>query len=243
MKTDCIRVWTLDKNIYGCFSVQGGWGCNPRFIGFAGDFMAGQARGLKSPASEWQCQRNKEGAMGRYRVLDEGGIYFTTSTIVSWMKVFTEPKYFNIIIESLKFCQQRKGLIIYGYVIMLNHLHIIADAIEKVRLSDVMRDFKKYTSKAISAELEKDNRRLELYVFRKAAEREKETQQYKVWQNAFHPQIVYTPKVFRQKLEYMHLNPVRKGFVEKPEYWAYSSARNYILADHSVIQVELVELT
>jgi len=181
--------------------------------------------------------------MGRYRVLDERGIYFTTSTIVSWMNVFTEPKYFNIIIDSLKFCQQRKGLIIYGYVIMLNHLHMIVNTIEKIRLSDVMRDFKKYTSKAISAELEKDNRRLESYVFRKAAEREKETQQYKVWQSAFHPQLVYTPKVFRQKLEYVHLNPVRKGFVEKPEYWAYSSARNYVLADHSVIQVELVELT
>ena len=125
---------------------------------------------------------------------------------------------------------------------MLNHFHLMARAIEGIKLSDILRDFKKHTSKRISGELEEDNRRLLLYVIRKAAERDKKNQDYKVWQDAYHPQIVYTPEVFRQKLDYMHQNPVRKGFVEKPEYWSYSSARNYLLNDHSTMEVELMDL-
>ena len=105
-----------------------------------------------------------------------------------------------------------------------------------------MRDLKKFTSKEISKVLENDGQRLFLYVFRKAAEREKGKRNYKVWQDEYHPQVIYTDRVCRQKLEYMHNNPVRKGFVQKPECWLYSSARNYVLGNDSVLKVELLEL-
>ncbi|MFQ5652387.1 MAG: transposase, partial [bacterium] len=105
-----------------------------------------------------------------------------------------------------------------------------------------MRDMKKFTSKQISHELELDGERLFLYVMRKAGEREKGNRNYKVWQDEYHPQIIYTDKVCRQKLEYMHDNPIHKGFVDKPEGWLYSSARNYVLGDHSVIEVELLQM-
>ncbi|MFQ6114904.1 MAG: hypothetical protein ACE5NG_12620 [bacterium] len=78
--------------------------------------------------------------------------------------------------------------------------------------------------------------KLFLHVFKKAAEREKGKRDYKVWQDEYHPQIIYTDQVCRQKLEYMHNNPVVKGFVDTPEYWLYSSARNYILGDDSVLK-------
>ncbi len=63
-----------------------------------------------------------------------------------------------------------------------------------------------------------------------------------MWQDAYHPQVIYTDDVCRQKLQYMHDNPVRKGFVERPESWFYSSARNYILNDCSVLKIELLEM-
>ena len=64
---------------------------------------------------------------------------------------------------------------------------------------------------------------------------------YKVWQEGFHPIGIDTAKFFQEKLEYLHNNPVRKGFVEEPEQWRYSSARNYLLDDHSIITVEYLE--
>ena len=141
--------------------------------------------------------------MARYKIVDENGIYFTTHTIVEWLPVFKEHKYFQIIIESLEYCQKHKGLHIFGYVIMLTHFHLMGQTEEGVRFQDVMRDMKKFTSKAISGKLEKDNQRLFLHVFGKAAEKEQEKRNYKIWQDEYHPQIIYSDKVCRQKLEYM----------------------------------------
>ena len=180
--------------------------------------------------------------MGRYKIIDEDGIYFTTHTIVEWLPVFTEIEYFQIIIESLKYCQENKGLHVCGYVIMLNHFHLIAQTAPGVRFQDVMRDMKRHTSKAISKMLEKDNRILFLYVFKKAAEAENGKRTYKIWQDDYHPKILYTDNVCRQKLAYMHHNPTRKGFVSKPEDWLYSSARNYLLENNSIIEVEKLEM-
>jgi len=83
---------------------------------------------------------------------------------------------------------------------------------------------------------------LSLYVFKKAAENEKGKRKYRVWQDEYHPKIIYTDAVCRQKLTYMHDNPVRKGFVKKSEFWLYSSAMNYILDDNSVLKVELLQM-
>ena len=180
--------------------------------------------------------------MARYRILAEDGIYFTTHTLVEWLPVFKEDRYFQIIIQSLKHCQAQKGLRIFGYVIMPTHFHLLGQTKEGVRFQDVMRDMKKFTSKQISKALSADNQRLFLYVFQKAAEREKGERNYKIWQDEYHPQIIYSERVCRQKLQYMHNNPVEKGFVDQPEFWRYSSARNYILGDHSVLKVELLHL-
>ena len=75
-----------------------------------------------------------------------------------------------------------------------------------------------------------------------AAEGEKGRRKYKVWQDEYHPQLVYSDSVCYQKLEYMHNNPLRKGFVEKPEDWVYSSARNYAVGDRSILKVELLQM-
>ena len=124
-----------------------------------------------------------------------------------------------------------------GYVIMPNHIHLLTANVESTSLSDVMRDFKHYTSSQIAKELESSNNRLFLYIMKKAAAKEHKKQNYKVWQDDFHPEIIYSEKWFSQKLSYMHHNPVRKGYVIKPEEWKYSSARNWILEDESIIPI------
>ena len=153
--------------------------------------------------------------MGRYRIVDDNGIYFTTHTIVEWLLVFREQKYFEIITKS-RYCQEKNGLTIFGYVVMLTHLHLVAQTRDRVMFQDIMRDMKKFRSTEISRQLESDRQKLFLHVLKTAAEREKGTRKYKVWQDEYHPQLVYSDSVCYQKLEYMHNNPLRKGFVEKP---------------------------
>ena len=180
--------------------------------------------------------------MRRYRVDPEKTcMYFCTNTIVEWQCLFKEEKYRQIVVDSLNYCRESKGLLLYGLVIMLNHIHLIASTIEDILLSDIMRDFKRYTSKRFARELELDREKLMMYIFRKAAEKQKKGANYKIWRDEYHPEAIYSEKWFFQKLNYLHENPVRKGFVAKPEDWKYSSARNWVLDDHSVIQLDLSE--
>jgi putative transposase len=175
--------------------------------------------------------------MTKHYSVDESltSVYFCTCTIVEWLCVFKEEKYFTLIIESLKYCIEKKGLIVFGYVIMPSHIHLMASHEKDVTLSDIMRDFKHYTSTKIAEMLLKDNNHLFLRVFQKATEGRSKKLDYKVWQDEYHPIAITSEKWFLQKMEYMHNNPVRKGFVEKPEDWKYSSARNWILDDDGII--------
>ena len=175
--------------------------------------------------------------MRRFRVYPGYNTYYSTSTIIAWLPVFTEEKYFQIIIDSLSYCASSKGLYLLGYVIMPTHVHLLTSNAESTNLANIMRDFKHYTCTHIGEELERSNHRLFLAVMRKAASREKKKQRYKVWQDDFHPENIYSEKWFEQKLNYMHRNPVCKGFVVRAEDWKYSSARNWVLCDESVIQL------
>jgi putative transposase len=121
---------------------------------------------------------------------------------------------------------------------MSNHAHDIVSAEPPEKLSNMMRDFNRCTSQYITALLEETQRKDILNVFCKAAREEKRGNQYKVWQEGFHPIAIDTANFLQEKLNYLHDNPVRKGFVEQAEHWRYSSARNYLLDDHSIVQVK-----
>ncbi len=64
--------------------------------------------------------------MKHYKIQDDTNVYFSTCTIVQWQRIFKEEKHFRIIIDSLNYCTENKGLYVIGYVIMLNHLHLSA---------------------------------------------------------------------------------------------------------------------
>ena len=73
-------------------------------------------------------------------------MFFVTSTVVDWVDVFTRPLYKNIVVDSLRYCQQNKELEIYARVPMTNHLHMIVGTSGVMSLGEVMRDFKKFTA-------------------------------------------------------------------------------------------------
>ncbi len=167
----------------------------------------------------------------QYYVQNENETYFITSTIVDWVDVFTRPVYRDIIVDSLKYCQASKGLDIYGWVLMSNHLHAIVEAREGFKLSDILRDFKKFTSKKIieAIKQEPESRRdWLLYRFEYAGKFKTNVNNYKVWQDGNHAKECLTAKFMIEKLSYIHENPVRACIVEVPEHYLYSSARNYV---------------
>lgn len=179
----------------------------------------------------------------RYRTFaTPGEYYFCTDTIVSWQYVFTSVPYFNIIIDSLKYCQLEKGLRVHGYVIMPNHTHAILSA-RNNDLADVVRDYKRFTARKLLENLEQENRYQILDRFSQTAKNAGKGNDHKVWLAGSYPFPITSRSVFYQKLNYIHYNPVKKGFVDKPEYWLYSSARNYRFGDHSIMNVELVHWT
>jgi REP element-mobilizing transposase RayT len=85
----------------------------------------------------------------KYKATIIGEAYFITITTVGWIDVFTRLRQKYILINALKHCQRERGLEIYAYCIMSNHLHLFCKASKEEPLSNIMRDFKKFTSKKI----------------------------------------------------------------------------------------------
>lgn len=165
-----------------------------------------------------------------YKIRNQTATHFLTFTIVGWIDIFSRQRYRDIIIESFKYCQLHKGLQIGGYVIMSNHVHVIFTA-QQQNLSDVVRDFKTYTSKAITSSILKEpesRREWLIYMFEFFAKRTNANQFFKVWTSNNHPEEVYSREFLLSKLNYIHLNPVRAGLVAEPEQYLYSSASNYL---------------
>jgi len=164
--------------------------------------------------------------MSSWKIHNEISTYFITSTIIDWIPVFKENEFFEVIIDSLKYCSTNKGLKVHGYVVMLDHIHLLVSS--ENNLSNIMRDFKSFTSKKIVGLLKRRKEEVFLKIFVRAGALEKRNQKYKIWQSGFHPIGIDTEKFYLQKLLYIHNNPVKKGYVIKPEHWFYSSASYYV---------------
>lgn len=152
---------------------------------------------------------------------------FVSLTVVDWIDVFTRRKYSDCIIKNLQYCQANKGLNIYAYVLMTNHLHMIADT-EIESLSSILRDFKGFTCNELVKMIEENSQESKkswmLNKFRQYGSANKDNITYQFWQNGNYPVALYWNKVIDQKVKYIHQNPVRAGFVDRADKYHYSSA-------------------
>ncbi|WP_420581474.1 REP-associated tyrosine transposase [Reichenbachiella sp.] len=170
--------------------------------------------------------------MGRkYAIRDQLSIYSLTFTVVNWIDLFIRDQYKLIIQSSLQYCQVNKHLKVHAYCIMTSHIHIIL-SVDKGELSDVIRDIKSFTSRALREELEnKENRESRrewlLWMFERASKKNKRNTNFQFWQQNNHPIELSTNEMIDQRLDYVHNNPVEAGFVFKAEDWVWSSARQY----------------
>jgi len=180
--------------------------------------------------------------MNGHKITNQTALHYVTFTVVGWIDVFSRKVYKEILIESMSYCIKEKGLVIYGYVIMSNHMHVIMSAREGFRLSDIIRDFKKYTAKTIIESMlksqEESRREWMLKLFKYYS---KYNTVYQFWRRDNRPVELTSPKWINQKLAYIHLNPVRSGLVESAEDYTFSSARCY-LGEDGDLEIELLDL-
>ena len=179
---------------------------------------------------------------GGYKIHDQQAIYFITFAVINKIDIFTCKEYNEIVLESLRYCQKEKGLEIYAWVLMTNHFHIIAGAKEGFVLSDIMRDFKKHTSKEIINAIQHENesrRDWLLNRFEYAGRNDNKIKNFKFWQEGYDETTIYLVDFFNQKLNYIHENPVRAEIVTEPHHYLYSSALNYA-GEKGLIDVEFI---
>ena len=184
----------------------------------------------------------KSHVMRPYQVSDQNSIYFLTLTIVDWIDLFSRKEYKLEVVDSLNFCIERKGLEIFAWCLMTNHLHLLCRSKEPFRLSDTIQDFKKFTAKKILTSLEKESIESRaawiLKVFKDKGANQTRITTYKFWKDGLHAIEITSSHFFEQKLQYIHQNPVEAMIVDEPEEYLCSSARDYA-GRRGLVKIEL----
>ena len=165
-----------------------------------------------------------------YKFKDQEKPYFISFTTVYWIDVFIRSVYKDIVVESINFCIENKGLIVYGWVLMSSHAHMIIGT-KKDPMQDIIRDLKKHTSKAILKSISESSiesrREWMLWMFERAGKKNCNNTKYQFWQEHNNPIEMDNNKILEQKMHYLHNNPVEEGYVVEPHEYKYSSAIDY----------------
>lgn len=166
----------------------------------------------------------------KYKMRNECAQYFVTCSIIQWLDVFTRPCYADIFLENIQYCQKHKGLEVYAWCIMSSHVHMIIGSHDKP-LHGIVRDLKSYSSKQIVQAI-RDNPKESrkgwlLWLFEKEGAYNSNNVNHQFWQQNNRPIELWNHKLAKEKLEYIHMNPVKAGIVEQAYHFRYSSAIDY----------------
>ena len=166
-----------------------------------------------------------------YKFHNPEGVYFVSFAVVEWIDVFTRNEYKNILLESLAFCQKDKGMEIFAWCIMTNHIHLVFRSAGETKPEDLLGDFKRFTSRnivqAIIENPVESRKAWLLEQFKKAALESSNVKHHQFWRHDNKPIEIWSNKVLVEKIRYIHNNPVEEGLVYKPEDYVYSSAGDY----------------
>jgi len=167
----------------------------------------------------------------------EGHIYYITTIIYNRLPIFTRPTFVIPLLDSLNFYRYKQEFKLVGYVVMPDHIHLIIWPFGNSTVSDIMRDYKEFTAKRIIRQAEVEGIADWVEAFRQAGETTGRSNN-KVWQDSYWDENVYTERFLRQKLNYLHRNPLRAGLVERPADHPYSSYRNYEFGEEWLIEID-----
>ena len=176
----------------------------------------------------------------KYKFKNPTAAYFITFATVFWIDVFTRQTYFSILEESLIYCRREKGMEVFAYCFMPNHVHMIFRS-DKEDPSGLLRDYKGFTArkllKAIDDNPRESRKKWILRMMESAGLKNSNVKKRQFWQQHNKPLELWSRKVIKQKIEYIHNNPVKQGFVTDPTHWKYSSARNYA-DDETIFKID-----
>jgi REP element-mobilizing transposase RayT len=168
--------------------------------------------------------KDKKMGRSRYKIYNEDAPHFFTCTVNEWIPLFTRPITTKILLDALLYRQQHQNMRLYAYVILENHLHCI---IQAENLNKLINSFKAHTARTLIDCLKQQqaHKILKKLAFHKRLH--KKDRDYQIWEEGSHPQLIQNETMLLQKIDYIHNNPVKRGYVNKPTDWRYSSARNY----------------
>ena len=155
-----------------------------------------------------------------YKIVNQYSVYFLTFTVTDWVDVFTRLNYRNIIAESLTFCRENKGLQLFAWCLMTNHIHMVCTTDPPFKMSDFIRDFKKFTAKAVLYDIQslpESRRDWMLYRFEFAGKYDNRIERFRFWQDKSHPIELTSNEMIEQRINYIHEHPVKPGSVAVPE--------------------------
>ncbi|QCX00766.1 transposase [Aggregatimonas sangjinii] len=178
----------------------------------------------------------------KYKFHNPTAPYFVSFATVNWIDVFTREVYLKILVDSIAYCRKHKGMELFAYCFMPSHIHFIfRDSSEDP--TGLLRDFKKHTAKkvleAIETNQQESRKEWLLWMFERAGKKKGNTSRYQFWQHHNKPIELWSTAVIKQKLNYIHNNPVAAGFVTEPTQWKYSSARN-IAEQDSAFEIDAI---
>ena len=177
----------------------------------------------------------------KYKVGEDAIPHFVTFSVVGWIDVFSREQYKELFIESLKYCQENKGMVLHAWVIMTNHVHLIISSNDN-KLENIVRDLKKYTSKQIIKAIQENNmesrKEWMLNIFSYTGKNNNNNKEFQFWKQDYHPIELNSAEKIKQRLDYLHENPVRSGLVWEPWHYKYSSAIDYYTNEHGLLKVE-----
>jgi putative transposase len=186
--------------------------------------------------------------------------YFITNTVCEWKNLFIFNQYIHLILDSWRHFQNKRATDFIGFVVMPSHLHyVIKTNNDDYGIIEMQRDFKKFTAKRIiemlnneivngsfeknslfqRMDVKRETARVLLDLFGKIGQYNR--QNYKIWLPEDEPEAIISSDFMRQKLNYIHNNPVTKGFVAQREEYPFSSARNYVLDDNSLFEIKRMD--
>ncbi|WP_299884215.1 transposase [uncultured Lacinutrix sp.] len=176
----------------------------------------------------------------KYKFHNKRGLYFVSFATVNWIDVFTRQVYLDVLAESVNYCRKEKSMELYCYCFMPSHIHFIFRSSNEKPM-ELLRDFKKHTSKKVIEAIENNPQESRkewlLWMFKRAGKKQGNISTYQFWQHHNKPIELWSEKVIKQKIDYIHNNPVESGFVTNVIDWKYSSARNY-QDDNTVLEID-----
>ena len=179
----------------------------------------------------------------KYKFRNPTGLYFVSFATVNWIDVFTRREYKDILVESLNYCIENKGLELWSWVIMSNHLHLLMSS-DTNNCADILRDFKRVSSKRILKAIEENpqesRKEWMLWMFERAGKKNSNNTKYQFWQQHNQPiEISNNTDRIDKALNYIHNNPVTAGFVDRAEHYPYSSAMDYA-GEKGLVKIKMI---